>query len=115
MPPNGPGDYDLESDTSKGSQSCDSCDMVLIAVGPTKVFNARLNFLREIQPDYWSCLNQFRILTCSYATSEGRDCEVQENQTSGNPVVVSTSINLHLRTIAAAIYTVIPQALNTKF
>ena len=114
MPPNDAGDYELESDTSKGSQSWDSCDMVLIAVGPTKVFNARLNFLREIEPDYWNCLNQFGILTCSDAPSEGQDCEVQENQTSGNPVVVSTSINLHLRTIAAAIHTVIPQALNAK-
>jgi len=86
-------------------------DIVLIAVGLTRPSHSSLTFLRELQPEYWSCLNQFGILNGSQALSEDRNYEVEHDQlhATANRQIVPTSVNLHLRTIAAAIQNVNPQ------
>ena len=80
---------------------------MLIAFG---VARRHLIFLRELQPDYWNCLNQFGLPSDSQALSEGRMCELQpyQSETTSKGKLVPNFVNLHLRTIAAAIQTVPP-------
>jgi hypothetical protein len=81
------------------------------AVTPTRLFHSPLTVLRELQPEYWSCVNRFRVLDDTHALPDDRNCEVQLDQLRSSTYceVVPMSINLHLRTIAAAIQTVHPQ------
>ena len=89
---------------------------MLIAVGPTRLSYAPLTFLPEVQPEYWSRLHQFGTFNGSEALSKDQNCEVQHDQlhAAANRQVVATSVNLHLRTIAAAIQTVNPQELSSN-